>query len=283
MGNLHNRRMSSALESKTRYRFRWRLLREGLLVVAAALAIWAVLAYLALPSVWSRAQRQAALAGQDMITLTKQGLSGDPINFGLVGDKAEMLCAFRSAGWILADSVSLQIAGGKPDPTASPLYYDRRIEDVAFQAPDGFSAARRHHIRLWLVRDVLSDHRPLWLATVSYDRGVGVNRYTLQLTHRIDGDVDAEREFVGEALVRIGAIRSFFQIRGNGASLDARNGGGDRYFTDGEILVGVLAPGCGLRPGATAPPRENPPHVDLRSSIIHALAPSRNAAFRLNP
>jgi hypothetical protein len=274
--------MSSALESKTRYRFRWRLLREGLLVVAAALAIWAVLSYLALPSVWQRAQRQAALTGHDMITLTTQGLAGDPINFGLVGDKADMLCAFRSAGWTLADSVTLQIAGGKPDPTASPLYYDRRIEDVAFEAT-GFSATRRHRIRLWLVRDVLFDHRPLWLAAVSYDRGVGVNRYTLQLTHRIDGDVDAEREFVGEALARIGAIRSFFQIQGAGASLDARNGGGDRYFTDGEILVGVLAPGCDLRPGATVPPRENPPHVDLRSSIIHALAPSRNAAFRLNP
>ena len=282
--------MSSALESKTRYRFRWRLLREGLLVVAAALAIWAALAYFASPAVWQRAQRhallrRAGLADQNMMTRSSQGLAGDPINFGLVGDKAEMLCAFRSAGWTLADSVTLQIAGSQPDPTApvSPLYFDGRVEDVAFQAPDGFSAARRHHIRLWLVRDMLFDDRPLWLAAASYDRGVGVNRYTLQLTHRIDGDVDAEREFVGEALARIGAIRSFFQIQGRSPTLDARNGGGDRYFTDGEILVGVLAPGCDLRPGAAVAPRENPPHVDLRRSIVHALAPSRNAAFRLNP
>jgi hypothetical protein len=281
--------MSSALENKPRFRLRWRLLREGLFLVAAALAIWAALAYLALPAVWKRAQRQAALTGQfltgqDMITRTSQGLAGDPINFGLVGDKAEMLCAFRLAGWTLADSVSLQIVGGQPDPTApiSPLYYKGRVEDVAFQSPDEFSATRSHHVRLWRVSDSLFDDRPLWLAAASHHRGVGVNRYTLQLNHRIDGDVDAEREFVGEALARVGAIRSFFQIQGVGPSLDARNGGGDRYFTDGDILVGVLAPRCDLRPGAAVTPRENPPHVDLRSSIIHALGQARDAAFHAN-
>jgi hypothetical protein len=282
--------MSSALESKARFRFRWRLLREGLFLVAAALAIWAALAYLALPAVWKRAQRQAVLTGQDMITRTSQGLAGDPINFGLVGDKAEMLCAFRSAGWTLADSVtlrtSLKIAGSvafrRPDLSApvSPLYYNGRVEDVAFESQDGFSAARRHHIRLWRIGSSVFDDRPLWLAAASYDRGVGVNRYTLQLTHRIDGDVDAEREFVGKSLSGIGAIRSFFQVQGIGPTLDARNGGGDPYFTDGEVLVGVLAPGCALRPGAAAIPRENPPHIDLRSAIIHALGPSRNVVFR---
>jgi len=284
--------MSSTLESRPRFRLRWRVLREGLFLVAAALLVWAALAYLALPAVWKRAQRQSLLSDQTMITRTSEGFAGDPINFGLVGDKAEMLCAFRSAGWMLADSVSLrtslEIAGSvafnKPDPTApvSPLYYNGRVEDFAFQSPDGLSATRRHHIRLWQVGSSVFDHRPLWLAAASFDRGIGANRYTLQLTHRIDGDLDAEREFVGEALARIGAIRSFFQVQGVGPTLDSRNGGGDRYFTDGEILVGVLAPGCELRPGAVVT-RENPPHVDLRSSIIHALAPSRDPAFRLNP
>ncbi len=284
--------MSSTLESKARFRLRWRPLREGFFLVAAALAIWAALAYLALPAVWQRAQRQAilqreGLAGEDMITRASQGLAGDPINFGLIGDKTEMLCAFRSAGWTLADSVSLHIAGGlafgKPDPSApvSPLYFNGRAEDVAFESPVGFSSARRHHVRLWRVSAAAFDDRPLWLAAASYDRGVGVNRYTLQLTHRIDGDLDAEREFIGESLGRTGAIRSFFQIQGVGPTLDGRNGGGDRYFTDGEVLVGVLAPGCALRPGAPIAPRENPPHIDLRGSIVHALA-SRNAAFHRN-
>jgi hypothetical protein len=257
-------------------------LRESLILLAAALMIWAVIAYLALPAIWKRAERQAVLAGREMVTRTGQGIAGDPINFGLVGDRAEVLCAFRSAGWTLADSItlrsSLKIAGSvafkRPDPAApvSPLYYDGRVEDIAFELPDGVSAARRHHIRLWQVGSSVFDDRPLWLADATFDRGVGINRYTLQFTHRIDADLDSERAFVAESLERIGAIRSVFQIEGVGPTLDGKNGGGDRYFTDGEVLIGVLAPGCDLRPGEAAAAPDNPPHIDLRGALVHALA-----------
>ncbi len=262
-----------------------RRLRRGFSLAALALAIWAALAYLALPAIWKRAERQAVLAGQAMVTRTGQGIAGDPINFGLVGDRAEVLCAFRSAGWTLADSVtlrsSMKIAGSvvlrRPDPAApvSPLYYDGRMEDVAFQLPDGLSAARRHHIRLWRIGGDLFDRRSLWLASASYDRGVGLSHFTLQVTHHIGADLDAERAFVGEALGKAGAIRSFFQIEGIGPTLYGKNGGGDRYFTDGEVLVGVLAPDCDLRPGVPVAPPDNPPHVDLRSALVHALAAPR--------
>lgn len=253
--------------------------------IAAGLAIWAALAYLALPAIWKRAERQAVVAGHEMVTRTGQGIAGDPINFGLVGDRAEVLCAFRSAGWTLADLVtlrsSMKIAGSvvlrRPDPAApvSPLFYEGRVEDVAFQLPVGFSAARRHHIRLWRIGGDLFDSRPLWLAAASYDRGVGLSHFTLQVTHHIGADLDAERAFVGESLGKAGAIRSFFQIEGIGPTLNGRNGGGDPYFTDGEILVGVLREKCGLRPEEAAAPPDNPPHVDLRSALVHAVGARR--------
>jgi hypothetical protein len=255
--------------------------REGLFLVAVALAAWLLLAYLALPAIWKRAEHQAVVAGQEMVTRTRQGIAGDPINFGLVGAEAEVLCAFRSAGWTLADSVtlrsSIQIAGSvmlrRPDPAApvSPLFFDGRIEDVAFQLPDGFSAARRHHIRLWRVGGDMFDHRPLWLASASYDRGVGLSHFTLQVTHLIAPDLDAERAFVGQALGHAGAIRSFFQIQGIGPTLRGKNGGGDPYFTDGEVLVGVLRDNCDLRPDEKVAAPDNPPHVDLRSALVHAI------------
>jgi hypothetical protein len=256
-------------------------MREGLYIVGVVLAIWLVLAYLFLPAIWKRAERQSVLAGREMVTRTKQGIEGDPINFGLVGDEAEVLCAFRSAGWILADSVtlrsSMKIAGSvalnRPDPTApvSPLLYDGRVEDLAFQLPDGVSAAHRHHIRLWRVSDKVFHDRPLWLASASYDRSVGLSHFTLQVTHHIAADLDAEREFVGHALGKAGAILSYFQIQGIGPTLRGKNGGGDRYFTDGEVLIGVVAENCQLQPGAPVAPPDNPPHVDLRSAVIHAL------------
>jgi hypothetical protein len=244
-----------------------------------------MIAYLALPPIWRRAERQKLVAGQDLLTRTSLGIAGDPINFGLVGDRAEVLCAFRAAGWTLADSItlrtSLKIVGSvalrRPDPAApvSPLLFDGRTEDIAFELPVGLSAARRHHIRLWRVGGQAYDGRPLWLASASFDRGVELSRYTLQVTHRIDPDLDAERAFVGQSLEDSGAIRSFFQIEGIGPVLHGRNGGGDPYFTDGEILVGLLARDCDLTAGVPVAPPRNPPQIDIRSAIIHGLAAQR--------
>jgi hypothetical protein len=277
--------MSATLAPKARFRIRLRSLRYGLFWLGAALLAWLALAYFALPEIWKRADRQAIVAGLPMVTRTSQGIAGDPINFGLVGDQAEVFCAFRSAGWTLADSItlrsSIRIAGSvvlrRPDPAApvSPLFYDGRAEDVAFERSEGFSAAHRHHIRLWRIGDDLFDHRPLWLGDASYDRGVGLSHFTLQLTHRIAPDLDAERAFVGAALDGAGAISSFFQIEGIGPTLYGKNGGGDPYFTDGDVLIGVLRRNCDLRPDEAAAPPDNPPHVDLQSALVHAIGGRR--------
>ncbi len=259
-------------------------LRRLAVLVALSLVFWGALAYLFLPALISRLERQKALAGREMVTRTAQGLPGDPINFGLIGEEREILCAFRAAGWSVADSISLrsslQIAGSvalrRSDPNApvSPLYYDGRIEDLALQLQDGASAARRHHIRLWRIGPVFGP-RPLWLASSSYDRGVGLSHYTLQVTHHIGADLDAERGFVGEALAKAGAVEKFVQFSGVGPTLNGRNGGGDRYFTDGEVLVATLRPDCALRPDEAAAAPDNPPHVQIGSAIFHALADGR--------
>ena len=272
--------MVKAAQQAPEGRRRGRLRRIAVLL-GLALAVWAALAYFALPALWSRLERQKALAGREMITRTAQGLPGDPINFGLIGEENEVLCAFRAAGWSLADSISLRtslrlagsVAFRRADPQApvSALFYAGRIEDLALQLQDGRSAARRHHIRLWRIGAVFGP-RPLWLASASYDRGVGLNHYTLQLTHRIGADLDSERGKVGADLARAGAVEKFFQFAGVGPTLDARNGGGDRYFTDGEVLVATLRPDCEMRPGEAAEQPDNPVDVGIASALVHALA-----------
>ena len=39
-----------------------------------------------------------------------------------------------------------------------------------------------------------------------------------------------------------GLLSRRYEIPGRGATQDGRNGGGDRYFTDGLAAVGVLKP-----------------------------------------
>src|SRR6266702_4563328 len=75
------------------------------------------------------------------------------------------------------------------DAPVSPLYYNGKKEQLAFEKPDGSSADKRHHVRLWLVLEKATDGRPVWLGSVTFDRGVGLSHDTGQVTHHIGPDI----------------------------------------------------------------------------------------------
>lgn len=248
--------------------------------VAVGLLLWAALAYLGLPLFW-RHEDQHGLAKRPMTTRTSADIPGDPINFGLVGSERDVVCAFNAAGWSAANpttiETSLRIIGSvalrRPYPAApvSPLYYDGRREDLAFEKSEGGSADRRHHIRFWRVAEKGPDQRPVWLGSASFDRGVGLSHYTLQVTHHIAPDLDAERDFVAAQLAGAGMVESLQEIAGVGPTLHGRNGGGDPYFTDGEAMVATLSPDCRERADKT-PSRDGAPwQRQFKDAIWSAL------------
>jgi hypothetical protein len=226
-------------------------------LIAVALAIYAVLAYLVLPMVWKHYEHEKKLAGLPMVTTTAQGIPGDPINLAFVGSQRDIVCAMHDAGWYPADPVtlrsSLEISGSvlldRPYRTApvSPLFYEGRSEDLAFEKPDGRSADKRHHVRLWKVLNEGEQGRPVWLAAATFDRGVGFSLYTGAITHHIGADVDAERTLIAGDLQNVKLLEARFEISGIGPTLIARNGGGDLYFTDGEVWVLQLVEDCKKR------------------------------------
>src|ERR1700682_2062 len=76
--------------------------------LAAVLATYVLIAYVVLPALWTHYEHQPRLTGLPMRTVTAQGIAGDPINVGLVGDKSEVIKAFAAAGWRPADAVTLR-------------------------------------------------------------------------------------------------------------------------------------------------------------------------------
>jgi hypothetical protein len=211
-----------------------------------------VLAYVALPYLWIHYEHQPGLAEKPMVTRTSLGIPGDPINVGLVGSERDVVEAFAEAGWHAADPVtfrtSIGIAGSvildRPYPKApvSPLYYDGRKQDLAFEAPVGNSANRRHHVRLWKVLDAGVEGRPVWLGSATFDTGSGFSRYTGQITHHIAADIDEERDDVMADLIAAHMVIQRYSVSGIGLTINGRNGGGDRYYTDGEVEIAVLSP-----------------------------------------
>src|SRR2546422_9519511 len=70
-----------------------------------------------------------------------------------------------------------------------------------------------------------------------------------QITHHIGADIDAERDTLMDDLKSAGWLTALYDVTGVGPTVNGRNGGGDRYFTDGELTVGVLGTGGVRRDG----------------------------------
>jgi hypothetical protein len=265
------------------YAHRHARLERVLLTLLAVVLFYAALAYLVLPAIWTHYEHQKGLAGLPMVTRTKQGIPGDPINIGLIGNEKEVLCAMTAAKWYPADPVtfrsSIEIAGSVlldrayRDAPVSPLFYLGRREDLAFEKPAGKSADRRHHVRFWKVLDKGEEQRPVWLGAVTFDKGVGVSHFTGAITHHIDADLDAERALLAKDIEDAGMATAKYQVTGVGLTLTGRNGGGDPYYTDGEVWVLRLVPDCTKQTGAVAT-LPSPPATELKDQIWHAIAGS---------
>jgi LssY C-terminus len=219
--------------------------RRWLLILAAVPIIYILLAYLILPAIWTHHEREPGLATMPMVTRTGAGIPGDALNVGLVGDKEDVAHAMHAAEWFPADPItlrtSIEIIGSvmldRPyhDAPISPLYYQGKKEQLGFEKPVGKSADRRHHVRFWQVLEKGVDGRPIWLGSITFDKGVGFSHDTGQVTHHIGPNIDAERDLLMDDLRRAGMVEAFFHISGVGPTLFGRNGEGDPYYTDGEI------------------------------------------------
>jgi hypothetical protein len=121
--------------------------RRWLPILAGGLIVYLILAYIALPALWSHHEHEPGLASLPMVTRTGSGIPGGALNVGLVGSKEDILRAMDAAGWFPADPItlrsSIEIVGSvmldRPyhDAPVSPLFYDGRKEQLAFKKPDG--------------------------------------------------------------------------------------------------------------------------------------------------
>lgn len=254
-----------------------------------SICLYLFIAYLALPALWRHYERRPAMADAPKTTRTAQGIPGDALNLGLVGAEEQLVRAMLDAGWRPADPItvrsSLRIAASvvfdRPDPDApvSNLFLFDRKQDLAFEKPVGKNASRRHHVRFWKTPEPDQTGEPMWLGAVTYDERVGLSHRTGQITHHIGPDIDAERDLVIEELSSAGWLTETFDVTGVGATINGRNGGGDRYFTDGELTIGVLA---AHRDPALRPKQgENPTPVRLKEdlwSYVRAVMPNNPSA-----
>jgi LssY C-terminus len=266
--------------AKVRSKLHRRTMR-GLKIFGVVLVLWLMAAYLVLPWLWRHHEHNPLMASAPTTTLTSQNIPGDPLNIGLVGTEEVVVRSMLAAGWSPADPItlrtSLRIAESvvfkRPDPDApvSSLFLFGRKQDLAFEKPVGGDARRRHHVRYWKSDDLGKEGVPLYIGSTTFDVSVGLSHDTGQITHHIAPDVDAQRDELMGDLVKAGRIAKIYQVTGVGATLWGHNGEGDRYFTDGELSVGVLETGATKQ---ESPERlANPALVRMKGQLWTAIRP----------
>ncbi|MBN3948083.1 MAG: LssY C-terminal domain-containing protein [Nostoc sp. NMS7] len=238
--------------------------------------LYGLLSYIVLPGLWRHYEHNPKLEHSPKTTQTAEGISGDPLNIGFVGTTAEVVQTLLAVGWYPADPITLRSSAGiaksvllkdsYPTAPVSNLYLWGRKQDVSFELPVGNNAKARHHVRLWQSNDLSSDHRPLWLGSATFDQSVELSHRTGQITHRIGANIDLERDNLINSIGNIHQIAQLYQVTGVGATWQGHNGGGDKYYTDGELTICVLSMNsiAQTKPLTLLP---NPEPVNLKNEV----------------
>lgn len=130
-------------------------------------------------------------------------LVADIINVALMGSEESVRAAFEAAGWSTTNDLDRQSfkkaykaftqRHGYPEAPVSKLYYEGRLPDLVFQKSLN-SIAKRHHVRLWQITGPSGEE--LWLGAATHDITVSFNKSSFGLQHKINRNVDPERDKV---------------------------------------------------------------------------------------
>ena len=181
-----------------------------------------------------------------------QGNAGDNTNFVVVGSEERVLQTFDAAGWVKVDRekkdavlhtiISTFTKQAYVELPMSELTLFGRVQDygLAHAVPIQV-VAQRHHLRLWKAPFQV-EGQELWVGAATHDIGFDRDNRNNGVTHKIDPNVDDEREFVGRSLEETGLVAKLSYVIPSQASKEARTATGATFHSDGRVMVVHLIP-----------------------------------------
>lgn len=193
-------------------------------------------------------------------TTASDGFYVDPVNIILIGTKENLINVFEKIGWMKADKLNLRTSEkmirkfleNKPYPNApfSNLYLFGRKQNIGFQQSIGNSPRKRHHIRFWAINTdkeidpldlkfwtkrqrIKPDKIFTWVGAGSEDIGFAFSRFTYQLSHRVDPEIDKERKYILNLLKEQKLIGKITYYKSGKFKVG-------KYTSDGRIAVAKL-------------------------------------------
>ncbi|HTQ63117.1 MAG TPA: LssY C-terminal domain-containing protein [Candidatus Solibacter sp.] len=177
----------------------------------------------------------------------KAGNPGDMVNFLIIGSQDEMEKVFVTAGWVkvdanvkdallhgLLESISKESYLNMP---MSPLYLFGRQQDYGWAHAEPISvAASRNHLRIWKAPMEING-QTLWVGAATHDVGFEKDQRNNGITHKIDPDVDLERDYVEKTLASTGMVAEVTHILPANPMKEAKTATGGNFHSNGQVLV----------------------------------------------
>jgi hypothetical protein len=172
------------------------------------------------------------------------------VNFSLVGSEEQVAQAFQSAGWVRVDSTkqdavvhglieTLQHKAYLEVPM-STLYLFGRPQDLSYARADPIMvAAERHHLRVWKSSEMVNG-KPLWVGSSTHDIGFERDQRDNGVTHKIDPQIDKERDFLEQSFAAAGNLQTAAYVTPTDPLTTAKTATGGSFESDGRIVVLIL-------------------------------------------
>jgi LssY C-terminus len=181
----------------------------------------------------------------------KAGDPGDMVNFLIIGSETAMQKVFTTAGWVKVDpDVQESILHGVLESLQkesyltmpmSQLYLFGRPQDYGWAHAEPIKVvASRNHLRVWKAAFQV-DGQTLWVGAATHDVGFERDNRNNGVTHKIDPDIDLERDYVEKTLTSTGLIAEVAHFSPANALKEAKTATGGSFHSDGRVLVLKLA------------------------------------------
>jgi hypothetical protein len=181
----------------------------------------------------------------------KEGNPGDMVNFLILGSEDDMKKTFTTAGWVHVDAdVKATILAGALASFSkesyltmpmSPLYLFDRPQDYGWAHAEPISVvASRNHLRIWKAPCTVNG-QTLWVGAATHDIGFERDQRNNGLTHKIDPDIDLERDYVEKTLSSTGLVAEVTHFLPHKPLQEAKTATGGSFHSNGQVLVLKLA------------------------------------------
>jgi LssY C-terminus len=181
----------------------------------------------------------------------KDGNPGDMVNFLILGSEAGMQRVFTTSGWVKVDSTvkdtvlhgligSLSKEAYLTMPM-SQLYLFGRPQDYGWAHAEPISVvASRNHLRIWKAPFTV-DGEVLWVGAATHDVGFERDQRNNGVTHKIDPDIDLERDYVEKTLASTGLVDEISHFLPENPMKEAKTATGGSFHSSGQVLILKLA------------------------------------------